>query len=280
MTSKSIIFLTFHLVGAWAQSTTGACLDPQSLGPANKAACCSGSGNGEATVGTVLYEYTCNSYADNYYRGPLGAENAYSCAELCTKDNNCHASSWQPTTGSTGGSCWLSSEKFTLRPDQHKLWVILVNTDRAGHVVNPEPEIEPEVPAVPDCDEEVRESQIICQSEKDDLNKSCTSEKDDLTKRCTSEKDDLTKKCTSEKDDLTKKCTSEKDDLTKRCTSEKDDLTKKCTSEKDDLIKKLQAECQSKIKTEVDATNKCKADLKNCNNNAKQPVNQSSRSGK
>ena len=287
MASKSLFLLSIHLASAWGQASTGSCLDPLASGAANKETCCSGSGTGRAVVGSVLYEYTCNSYANNYGASSLSAGSAYACAELCTQDSSCHASSWQPLTGRSGGACWLSSAGFTLTPDPYNLWVILVNTERAGHVIDMEPPVEET------CDSELEQCQNDCTSEKEDLAKECnsqkedlskacdsdktdltnkcTSEKNDLTKKCTSEKDDLTKKCTSEKNDLTNKCTSEKDDLTKKCTTEKTDLIKKCTNEKDDLTKKHEQECQAKIKIETDKANKCASDLKPCQDKATPP---------
>lgn len=139
MAFQSILLLSFHLAATWAQPNNHSCLDPQSLGTINKDTCCSGSGEGQAKVGTVLYEYTCNSYANNYYGRSLDASNAYTCAELCTKDTSCHASSWKPNSGGLSGHCWLSSGDFTLTADKYNLWVILVNTERAGHVVSPDP---------------------------------------------------------------------------------------------------------------------------------------------
>ena len=213
MASRPLFFLSLHLANAWAQTSTGFCLDPSASGPANKASCCSGSGNGQATVGSVLYEYTCNSYADNYAANPLGAKSAYACAELCSSDVDCHASSWQPRAGGAGGTCWLSGPGFTLIPDPTNLWVILVNTERAGHVVNPDPGIV--VPA--NCDDEIAKAQDDCTAEKMNLIDNCTSEKDDLAKKCAASKDD----CTHDKDALITKCTSEKVDLLTKCTIEK-----------------------------------------------------------
>ena len=158
MTSKSLLILSLQLAGAWA--STDACLNPGSTGSANKESCCAGSGNGQANVGGTLYEYTCNSYANNYGGSALSAASAHECAELCSKDSSCHASSWQPSPGRAGGSCWLSSAGFKLTPDPYKLWVILVNTERAGHVVNP-------LQVVPDCQE--------CEAE----NKQCQHDKSD-----------------------------------------------------------------------------------------------------
>lgn len=277
MSSKSLFLLSIHLASAWGQAGTGSCLDPLASGAANKASCCSGSGTGQAVVDSVLYEYTCNSYANNYGSSSLSAPSAYACAQHCSRDASCHASSWQPLTGRSGGACWLSGAGFTLKPDPYKFWVILVNTERAGHVINPEPPMDPPVepPVEPTCDDELEKCQSDCASEKDDLttecnsqkddlNNKCNSEKDDLSKGCDSDKTDLTKKCASEKDDLTKQCTSEKNDLTNKCTSEKDDLTKKCTTEKDDLTKKHEQECQAKIKKEADKANKRASDLKTC----------------
>lgn len=156
MASKSLLILSLSLTGAWA--STGTCLDPSASGDANKENCCSGTGNGQANVGGVLYEYTCNSYANNYGAAALSAPSAYKCAELCTDDSSCHASSWRPTSGGSGGVCWLSSAGFKLTDDKYKSWVILVNTNRAGHVVIPE--IEPPAPA--DCEEQLNQAQDDC----------------------------------------------------------------------------------------------------------------------
>ena len=160
MASKSLFVLFLHVTRALAG--TDACIDPNASGETNKASCCSGSGNGQATVDGVLYEYTCNSYADNYGSSALGAPSAYKCAELCSNDATCHASSWQPNSGVAGGNCWLSTAGFKLTPDQYNLWVILVNTGRAGHVVSPEPEPEPS------CDDELQKARKEWASEKDE----------------------------------------------------------------------------------------------------------------
>ena len=163
MAYKSLSLLSLSLTGVWA--STDACLSPDTNGQANKASCCAGSGNGQAIVGDVLYEYTCNSYADRYAASSSSAVNAHDCAALCSKDSDCHASSWQPSPGG-GGSCWLSSAGFKLTPDPYKLWVVLVNTNRAGHVVDPQPV---PVPEPLNCDDDVQTARNQCTSQKNEL---------------------------------------------------------------------------------------------------------------
>ena len=220
MTTKPLLLLSLHLVTSWAQSSSGSCLEPQSVASVNKAACCSGSGQGQEDVGGILYEYTCNSYANNYYGGARDAQNAYSCAEMCTKDANCHASSWQPNFNGNGGNCWLSSQSFALTPDPYNLWVILVNTGRAGHVVNPEPV----TPIEKDCTDELANAHDDCASEKKTLIGTWATEKNDLNTQHASDLAKCNNECASEKKDLINKCASEKKNLIGTCATEKDDL--------------------------------------------------------
>lgn len=166
MAYKSLSIFSLYLTGVWA--SRDACLSPDASGQANKASCCAGSGHGQAVVGDILYEYTCNSYADRYSHSVSGTISAYDCASACSKDIKCHASSWQPTSG--GGSCWLSSAGFKLTPDPYNLWVVLVNTERAGHVVDPAPAPTPEpTPEPVSCDEDIQTARNQCTTEKDQL---------------------------------------------------------------------------------------------------------------
>ena len=170
MSTKALSVLALHLAGVWAQVSISACLDPSVSGAPNKAACCAGTGTGRARVDGVLYEYTCNSYANNFGTSSHAAKNAHACAQICLQDPKCHASSWQPDSG---GRCWLSSEGFQLTEDKYKLWVILVNTERAGHVIPglPEPEITP--PAEQNCDDEIKRVKDECDAEKAQHDQGC-----------------------------------------------------------------------------------------------------------
>ena len=56
----------------------------------------------------------------------------------------------------------MSTAGFKLTPDPYNLWVILVNTGRAGHVVNPEPEPKPS------CGDELQKARKEWASEKDE----------------------------------------------------------------------------------------------------------------
>jgi hypothetical protein len=94
MAFKWFFFLSFHLSAAWANNEP--CFDPNAATSDNKASCCAGSGTGQASVGGVLYEYTCNSYADHFGTAFVPASNAYEYAKACSADTICHASSWQP----------------------------------------------------------------------------------------------------------------------------------------------------------------------------------------
>lgn len=233
MSSKALFLLSLHLAGVWAQDTS-ACLDPNSSGAANKAACCSGTGNGRAIVDGVLYEYTCNSYANNFGPSSHGAKNAHACAQICLQDVNCHASSWQPESG---GRCWLSSDGFTLTEDRYKLWVILVNTERAGHVIPELPEITP--PVEQNCDDEVQKAKDDCDAEKAQHDQGCQEKIKHEVDTCQST---AQTKCDSDKalleQSIKAQCTKELNDCESghaQCKADNEKLKK----EKESLQKQL-----------------------------------------
>ncbi|KAJ5230946.1 hypothetical protein N7489_011654 [Penicillium chrysogenum] len=229
MAFKLSLLLSLHLAGAWA--TNEPCLDPNAATSDNKASCCAGSGTGQASVGGVLYEYTCNSFAESF--GPIfvPASNVYECAKACSADTTCHASSWQPL--GNGGACWKSTGAFQLHADPSKQWVILVNTERAGQVVTPLPPIV-DLPPVPDCQEEINQAKQECQTACD---AGCDSQKEDIHHQCTDEMNNL-------KAELEHSCQDQVKAEIDTCQKHADE---KCSSDKSLLQQSLQAECEKQI---------------------------------
>jgi hypothetical protein len=111
--------------------------------------------------------------------------------------------------------------------------VILVNTERAGHVVNPRTPIIPE-PSVPDCQEETKQAKEECQNACD---ASCDSQKEEIHHQCTNEMNNL-------KAELDHSCQDRIKAEINTCQTHADD---QCTSEKSLLEQSLQAECDKQI---------------------------------
>lgn len=139
MVLKSTVLL-LSAASALAQQTP---LGQSCLSSSDPAACCSsGEVQGEETVGDTLFQYICGSIPSPPRFKGHNAANAYECAELCSLDDTCFATSWRMSGSNPRGNCFFAiGEDFESK--ENKAFLLLAKA--------PEPAPNPPCLASPDA---------------------------------------------------------------------------------------------------------------------------------
>lgn len=124
-------------------SAASALAQQSCLSSSDPAACCSnGEVQGEETVGDTLFQYICGSIPSPPRFKGHNAANAHECAELCSLDDTCFATSWRMSGSNPRGNCFFAiGEDFESK--ENKAFMLLAKA--------PEPVPDPPCLASPEA---------------------------------------------------------------------------------------------------------------------------------